>query len=150
MTPVMLREIRRPGDALAPDDLSFLENEIGAAIPEPYRTFLLRYNGGAPSPNVVDVEEAPGTPTDVQVFFGLRRSVETSTLSWNKCTFADRLPSALLPIAVDSGGNLFCLTLSGPRRGNIMYAALETPSPEFYLVAADFDRFLAKLRDWES
>lgn len=146
----MLREIRRAGDALAPDEVSLLENEIGASLPEQYRVFLLRYNGGSPSPNIVDIDGAPGTPTDVQVFFGLRRSVETSNLSWGKCTFADRLPSTFLPIAIDSGGNLFCLTLSGPRRGNIMYAAFETPSPEFYLAAADFDRFLENLRDLES
>jgi hypothetical protein len=146
----MLREIRRSGDALAPDELSVLETEIGAAVPDPYRSFLLRYNGGAPSPNVVDVGGAPGTPTDVQVFFGVRRSIETSNIGWNKRMFAERIPSPLLPIAVDSGGNLFCLTLSGPRRGNIMYATLEGASPQFYLVATDFDLFLAKLRDWES
>ena len=125
-----------------------LESEIGTTLPEQYRSFLFQYNGGIPSPNIVDVDKATGMPTDVQEFFGVRQRLESSNISWNAQTFADRLPGGLLPIACDSGGNLFCLSLSGEDLGSVVYAAFDTRVPEFYPVSIDVGAFLAKLRDW--
>ena len=51
-------------------DIAALELELSAGLPESYRESLLRYNGGTPTPDTVDVPGAPGTPTDVQVLFG--------------------------------------------------------------------------------
>ncbi len=89
----------------------------------------------------------PGTPTDVQVLFGIRRTIKSSNLSWNRQTFANRIPRELVPIACDSGGNLFCLRVLGPAYGKIVYVDLEQPPYETYDVAEGFLAFLNKLME---
>lgn len=118
-----------------------------------YRQFLLKFNGGRPSPDTVDIEGLPDSPTDVQEFFGIETSLETSELNWNKETFSDRIPARMLPVACDSGGSIFCLSLSGEDSGKVIYADLQfvgdmKQKVTFYPVAENFDAFLGKLREW--
>jgi hypothetical protein len=116
-------EIENPGPQLTPQHLADVEAELGTKMPDDYRAFLLKYNRGSPVPDTVDVENAPGTPTDVQTLFGVGRNIESSGLVWNKQVLADRLPEDCLPIACDSGGNLFCLAESG----RVVYIDLDSP-----------------------
>lgn len=134
------------GPRLSENDLDSFEKDANIVLPAEYRSFLLRHNGGLPSPDVIDVKGAPGSPTDVQVFFGIGRPVESSDLRWNRRTFVERLPNKWLPIAHDSGGNLFCLSLSGPDVGSVMYVDLDQALPGFYSVARNIDEFLDQLR----
>lgn len=143
----MSARIEEPGKSLTKDDLAELERTLGASLPNQYRAFLFGNNGGVPCPDGVDVEGAPGSPTDVQVFFGIGRPVESSDLRWNRQMFADRLPERMLPIACDSGGNLFCLSLSGEDVGSVSYVDLDEPQPAYYRAAADFGAFLDKLSE---
>ncbi|WP_437494839.1 SMI1/KNR4 family protein [Sorangium sp. So ce1014] len=106
-------------------DISKFEQRIGAILPEQYRRFLLEFNGGIPTPGTVDVEGLPGASTDVQVFFGIGSSIESSDLNWNLTTLAERLEDELLPIAIDSGGNVFCLVLQGDDRGAVVCCDLQ-------------------------
>ncbi|MGK3970046.1 SMI1/KNR4 family protein [Sorangium sp. So ce118] len=144
--------IENHGPSISDADVSKLEQRLGAALPEQYRQFLLEFNGGSPTPDTVDIEGLPGTSTDVQIFFGIGRSVESSDLDWNLTTLAERLEEGLLPIAADSGGNVFCLALRGRRRGNILYCDLQSvfsdleATPELFPVASNFDAFLTKIR----
>ena len=138
-------EVEETGESLTDEQLERFEGTLRAVLPGPYRRFLLKSNGGVPCPDTIDVEGAPGSPTDVQVFFGIGRPVKSSDLDWNKRTFADRLPSELLPIACDSGGNLFCITLAGDAAGHVIYVDLEPLQPTHYRVARDFDTFLDKI-----
>jgi hypothetical protein len=71
------------GSKIETRDITALEAELGAVLLDSYREFLLLYNGGVPTPDIVDVSGLPGTPTDVQVFFGIARQVESSDLSRN-------------------------------------------------------------------
>jgi SMI1-KNR4 cell-wall len=139
----MAVDIENPGPLLTPQHLAEVEAELGTRLPDDYRAFLLKYNGGSPLPDTVAVENAPGTPTDVQVFFGIGRSIESSGLVWNKRVLADRIPEDCFPIACDSGGNIFCLT----EGGRIVYIDLDSPEPGKYLVAESFDAFLQKLTE---
>ncbi|XXT19203.1 SMI1/KNR4 family protein [Sorangium sp. So ce429] len=144
--------IKNHGPSISDADISKLEQRLGAVLPEQYRQFLLEFNGGSPTPDTVDVEGLLGTSTDVQIFFGIGRSVESSDLDWNLTTLAERLEEGLLPIAADSGGNVFCLALRGRRRGNILYCDLQSvfgdleATPELFPVASNFDAFLTKIR----
>jgi hypothetical protein len=99
------------GPKLAESEICDFERDLGMALPEQYRQFLREFNGGTPTPDIVDIEGLPGTSTDVQVFFGIRRSVESSCLDWNLATLAERLDPGLLPIASDSGESVFGLCL---------------------------------------
>ena len=81
--------IKDVGPKIEARDIAALEAELGVNLPDSYREFLLLYNGGVPTPNTVDVSGLPGTPTDVQVFFGIARPVESSDLSWNLSLLAN-------------------------------------------------------------
>jgi hypothetical protein len=144
--------MENPGPRLSESDISNLEMRLGMALPEQYRRFLLDFNGGTPTPDTVDIEGLPGASADVQVFFGIGRPVESSGLEWNMATLAERLKEGLLPIASDSGGSVFCLSLQGRNRGAVLYCDLQSvfvdfeSDPKLYPVASDFEAFLKRLR----
>ena len=145
---------REPEPPLTEERVANFEKELGTSLPDQYRRFLLRTNGGLVSSdtNVVDLDGAPWSSTDVHVFFGIGGSVESSELSWNRSTFSERIPDELLPIADDSGGCVFCLSLKGPDRGAVLFCDLQSvafdyeATPKFYPVAPDFEAFLTKIR----
>jgi hypothetical protein len=126
------------------------EAAVGGELPESYKAFLLRENGGVPKPDTIDIDRAPGSPTDVQVFFGIGRGVESSDLFWNINLMSKRSPNhRLLPVACDSGGNMFCLDVFSEFPGRVMYCDLSGPDIAFYEVAPNFESFLEKIRDWK-
>jgi len=146
--------IEDAGPPLTEERIAAFEKELGVSLPEQYRRFLLGTNGGMPSPDrdIVDLEGAPRSCTDVQVLYRIGGSVESSELSWNKSTLSERIPDDLLPIACDSGGNDFCLSLRENDRGAVLFCDLESvwgdfeATPKFYPLAPDFDSFLAMIR----
>ena len=142
--------IIEPGPNVDDAQIDAIENEWGARLPSDYREFLARYNGGIPKPDTVDVPGAPGTPTDVQVFFGLGRAEETSNLHWNLSLVRKRFPGRrILPIACDSGGNLFCIEAVASVAADVIYCDLESREPKMYDVASGFTEFADRLRHFE-
>jgi hypothetical protein len=138
-------------DSDAPLDeaqIDALEQAFGSPLPLTYRGFLMRHNGGIPQPGVlVDVVGLPGSPTDVQLFFGIRTEVVSSDLHWNLRSIA-HLPikQRLLPIACDSGGSLFCLQDDGEGRISVSFLDAETAWTSLFEVARSFELFIGMLR----
>jgi hypothetical protein len=132
-----------------------VEEAFGAKLPADYLAFLLQYNGGRPTPDTVDIDGLPGSPTDIQVFFGIDRPVETSNLEWNLQVIRHRLPNfGGLPIAFDSGGSWFCLAAPGGGKAEVVFCDMPgasfykaTQDVSFYKVAPDFSAFTDKIRN---
>lgn len=142
-------QIDEKGRLIQEEEVSTFELSLQIKLPDSYRRFLLAYNGGVPVPEIVDIDGMSGSPSDVQVFFGLDRGAESSNLAWNNQVFPSLLlEHGLLPIACDSGGNLFCLAVSGMEEGKVFYCAMDTEDTSIYLVAPDFAQFLQKFRSW--
>jgi len=141
--------IANPGPQIDGGRVVEIETAIGGKLPASYRDFLLRRNGGRPQPDIIDIDGLPGGSTDIQIFFGVGRSVETSNLSWNIAFIRKRLPERpLLPIACDSGGNIFCLDIVGEFSGRVVYCDLSGVDVISYEVASTFEAFLEKIRTW--
>jgi hypothetical protein len=142
------------GPKLSESDICKLESRIGAVLTEQHRRFLLEFNGGSPTPDVVDVEGLEGGCASVRVFLGIDRESEVECIEWNLTTLVERLPERLIPIARDSSGNVYCISLRQHDRGAILYCDLQSVyadfehDPEFYPVAPDFDTFLSKLYEF--
>ena len=140
------------GPQLSELDIFRLETLLKVRLPTEYKEFLLTKNGGRPIPDVIVVPGIPGSEADVQELFGLNRSEESSCIEWNLNTLAERLEEGLLPIACDSGGSIFCLSLRPADFGAVLYCDLQSvfadygSSPDFYAVAPSFASFLTKLR----
>jgi hypothetical protein len=49
-------QITEPGPSLTDSDIHALERKVGATLPEDYRAFLLRWNGGVPEPGHFPIE----------------------------------------------------------------------------------------------
>lgn len=148
-------ELSEAGPPLTEENLISFERDLGISLPDPYRRFLLRTNGGRPpsEKDTVDVEGLPGSPTDLHFLFGLGDPVKSCELRWNKETLRERIPNNRLAIASDSFGSVFCISLVGADRGAVLFCDLQSvyanfeADPEFYPVAPDFDAFLNKLRE---
>jgi hypothetical protein len=144
--------LKNMGPKISEAELADLETQFGFQLPVDYKRFLFDYNGGRPNQNVIDIPGFSESPTDVQVFLGIRRPFESSCIDWNLKTFSERIGLGFLPIALDSGGNLFCLFLRSPDQGAVFYFDLESvfakndAVPECYLVAPNFDDFCKNLR----
>lgn len=135
------------GPRVGVDGINALETALGARLAEDYRAFLLLCNGGAPTPDIIDIPDFSGSPTDVQVFFGIGRQIETSDLYWNLSLISSRCPEYhLLPIACDSGGNLFCLKVDKGIATEVVYCDLERAPCVVYFVTQSFDEFVKRLR----
>ena len=142
--------INNPGPQIDASRIAEVEAAIGGKLPASYNDFLLKNNGGRPVPDTIDIDRLPGSSTDIQVFFGIGRGVETSNLSWNIKFVSERLPDhRLLPIACDSGGSILCLSVLGEVSGSIVYCDLTGAEPVIpYEVAPIFEGFLEKIRTW--
>jgi hypothetical protein len=101
------------------------EAEIGTTLPDDYRRFLLRYNGGN-----VDWYQFEGlTPegqswtTIISHVGGLREEPALSLRSARSCYQGRELqiPRALLWIMGDPGGNAICIGLTGKYRGRVYF-----------------------------
>lgn len=140
-------KIENAGPRIGLAQIIAFEAALGAVLAQDYRDFLLEFNGGAPTPDIVDVPGASGSPTDLQVFFGINRATESSDLVWNLSLVADRIPQhRLVPIACDSGGNLFCLKVVRGVTSEVVYCDLDSAQVSTYFVAPSFGEFVQLLR----
>jgi hypothetical protein len=112
-------------------------------LPPSYRDYLSEQDGGWLDSNTQAVKEV----------FGLG-SVQDSANLWKiLTTFADRIPSWLLPVARDEYGNLFAVSLRDQDNGSVWFwdheeeaGEGEPPSEDnITYKAKDWPGFLARL-----
>lgn len=149
-----------------------LEAWIGLSFPEVYQQHLLKYNGGTCDPCVFTFKEKRRT------FFGLIEKYVTtdSVVGWFLAIHdgefdsleqsiydykidEKRLPTALLPIANDPGGNLICISCGEKDYGYIYFwdhesevdytVADDSNYSNLSLIAKTLDDFFAGLKEYE-
>ena len=143
-------------------DLIRCEHEIGRSIPEPYRNFLQKHNGGVPDLACfayVDMDYGNPIGTYVRAFFGVHeRGSEThDSLSYCAETWLNRnrVPHDLFPVAVDGGGNLILLGAEGEKKGKMYFwdhnwEADDGEPPTYrnvHPLADSFEAFLSMLHE---
>ena len=119
----------------SPSQVEAFEAEIGTTLPDDYRRFLLRTNGGN-----VDWYQFEGlTPEGkswtavVSHVGGLREEPDLSLRFARGCYQGRELqiPRALLWIMGDPGGNAICIGLTGKYRGRVYFWIHdEQPDPQ--------------------
>jgi hypothetical protein len=129
-----------------------LQSETGVTLPEGYRAFLLKHNGGTPNPDGFTSKDkklssfvtrlAPMSDEDE---YNLQGEIE-------RITEYRYIPSDMIPIGIDPVKNRIVLVVSGPDTGKVFYWAWdeepETPTCSrkyMRLLADSFDEFLASL-----
>lgn len=96
------------GPQLKLEDLVAYERQIGCALPNDYREFLLATNGGNPKDAgyfiVKHALRKPESWVKIEFFYGLRRD-DGLTLSQAREIHHGSLPDNVLPVAYDGFGN---------------------------------------------
>lgn len=147
----MLESTREASHPPHYDRVNAVEKETGVQFPEPYRRFLLAYNGGRPTPaNFTAIEDGEIVWMHIHFFFGIDDDVDACDLLWNYHTLKHRLPRNVISIADDDVGNLFCLDLRVQGQGRVLFwdYELEGMGPELALktvVANSFEEWLDQL-----
>ena len=138
---------------LTEESLQAVEQKYACRLPDDYRQFLLENNGGFPSPDcVVFTESGHETASDVFCFLAVGDERAWASMEWHSETYADRLPKSTLPIARDSCGNLWLLSVGGENAGSVFFwdhgsydTFDHTDSANWPRVAASFQKFRNKL-----
>jgi hypothetical protein len=147
--------MNKTGPDLSEEELAAFETEKSLQLPEGYRNFMLRYNGGQPVPKSFNFPESENG-SSVGVFYRIKKD-GTNSLQFVMQQFEGRMPEDLLPVAGDTFGNQICLGLEGESRGKVFFwdhemEPLERGEPDYAntrLLANTFDEFLDSLFDRE-
>lgn len=121
-----------------------LERRLKSKLPEAYREFLLRHNGGQPEPATF-VPADRDRPTEViNSFLALGGDPDVDDLATFLKLYKKQLPKDCLPIAYDAFGNLICIGLAGQERGRIYFLDHERGSKR--VIAENWDAFLESFK----
>ena len=132
--------------------LTAFEQQIGEPLPADYRSFLLKTNGGEqPDPEGFRVETGEGSMLAILYPVGDGTGYDL-TAHFNH--MKEELPSGVIPIGQDIGGNAICLAVAGEDTGAVLFMdhEVETGPHEdgwdnLYFCARSFTEFLDGLRD---
>ena len=90
------------------ESISDFERKIGSKLPDDYKNFLLKYNGGQPCPNSFKFISNKDDGSSVDKFLSLGKEKYSNLLKYYNI-YKDRIPSGFIPIAHDAGGNLILM-----------------------------------------
>src|SRR5262245_36479259 len=97
---------------VSPGQIEEFERRNGVVLPESYQAFLLRTNGGEPTPDRLVVPGWHGRSTCVSRFLALGEG-GSHDLEKTLRGAEDYVPPGFVPIAEDSGGNMLLVGSSG-------------------------------------
>lgn len=115
-------EIKESGAPLTEREIDDFERHMGCSLPREYRGFLLKHNGGRPSPYWFSYVDDNGRPDRdaVNVFYSLGPdALDYCSLLWHMECFKGRIPSGMFAIGDDPCGNLICIIIKGDQVGEL-------------------------------
>lgn len=130
------------------EEIAEFEKLIDAKLPEDYKQFLLKHNGGHPVMNgfelieTINDKESSGA---VSWFFPLYEG-DSNLLLWFKLT-RNKLPDEYIPIGYDNGDSI-CLVIKGENYGKVYYYTSdwsywsEEDYNYIYLISNSFTEFI--------
>jgi hypothetical protein len=135
--------------------LAALEASLGYTLPDDYRAFLLKHNGGRPEPDCFPLAGSDEATEMIDGFIPID-GANSLGLEWTMTTYAGRIPADLHPVARAGGGNIVAIGVKGRRRGKVYFWDHEgenlgegkKPSYEnVSLVAKSFDAFFGSITE---
>ncbi len=153
-------EFFRTETSLTLQKINEIEAFIGLIFPKNYKEHLLLNNGGQCKPNIFSFNEM-GTLSNSSIdwFLAIYDGKHDNLMNYLKIYKVNekRLPSHILPIAHDPGGNLICISCDTADVGSIFFWDHEkeidyrfsddTDYSNLYFITNDFDEFLNSLKE---
>ncbi|MCU0540569.1 MAG: SMI1/KNR4 family protein [Oscillatoriaceae cyanobacterium Prado104] len=137
-----------------------IERRLGMQLPQCYIDFLLNYNVGFPEKSgFLYCSEKANQLGAVNRFLGIHNG-KYNNLNDYLMLYKERekrIPSNLIPIATDPGGNLICLSIDGNDLGNVYFwdhdleaeDESEVNYSNVYFIANSLEEFLHNLRNFD-
>ncbi len=143
-------EMTDTGPLLTEGHITHLEQHLDVKLPEDYRSFLVRSNGGKPRPDFFPIQGHKTIASGrVDRLFGIGRPAKESNVDWNYKNLIGQLPNYHFPIGSAAEGDMVTLSLGRLDEGRIYYwirAEYNVAGDnEAYFVAGNFDKFIASL-----
>ena len=151
-------KIQDSGEKIDRVVLSELEKELNVKLPEDYKKFMIKNNGGTPAEDLafdfLDVSTNKKNSSIIQSFFVIydEETYEDDDLkkSYRILQAYGATPSNMLPLGNDPGGNFICMCISGENYGKVFFADheledLETGYMVMSIIADSFSEFIDKL-----
>jgi cell wall assembly regulator SMI1 len=140
-------------------DIEVIESQINLNFPKEYREHLLKYNGGQCIPNIFEFNENNRIMnSDIDWFLAIYDGEYDNLLRYILPLKIERkrLPTHILPIAHDSGGNLICISCGNNDYGCIYFWDHESEIDyslyddynyqNLYLISKNLDLFFESLK----
>lgn len=133
--------------------LALLERKIKGKLPDAYRQFLLRFNGGKPARRLFRFIERGHESTAAIRYLFADCSNSLYGIEAQLDLYAGRIPDHCLPIGCDSFGNLILLSVRTEDHGSIHFwdheSELSRPGSwnNVYKMAPGFNEFVASLME---
>ena len=147
---ITLAHIIQTNDNLLLEQIIKFQIDNNIKLPEKYKQFMLKWNGGYPEPNLFRISDKQGTSV-VNILNGIGDMYDN--LEKVMEIYKNRLPNSFIPIGDDPGGNVICLGIEKPYNEAIYFWDHENESsnPEvmsnMYFLAKDIGTFLDNLTD---
>jgi hypothetical protein len=156
MASVEIFESKAP---ISEEKITAFEKEIDHKLPDDYREFLLKHNGGYPKPRAFDIcwsteeQKEEFTNSSLTGWFYHLDDEETSNLLKSFHMKRKWIPKDTIAIGYDAGGSEILLGTYGENRGKIFYwvneaAEEESDNPGYEnvgFIANSFQEFLDSL-----
>jgi hypothetical protein len=114
----------------SPGEIADFERRAKISLPPDYRQFLLETNGGRRAAGGAFKEATSGEKIGtIKIMLGLTGDPDYS-IDTHLSYLDERIPTELIPIAYDRGGNYLLLDCSDARRGCVYFLGLESADPE--------------------
>ncbi|MEG2292872.1 MAG: SMI1/KNR4 family protein [Carnobacterium sp.] len=97
------------------NEVSNFEQKYDLQLPDSYKKFLLKYNGGNTPKSTFKIN---GVSSDIRAFYGFKNATKEYNFSY-------------LPIATDSFGNQIVITISEKNNGEIYFFDSEKSEYEY-------------------
>lgn len=120
-------------------------------MPDDYKDFLMKYNGGKPQPDSFRFFSGRDDASSVDRFLSLGKEKNSNLLKYYN-NYKNRIPLGFIPIAHDAGGNLIIMELKS-NGNNIFFGDHELEVDEgeepnmnnVYLINQSFSDFVNNL-----
>jgi cell wall assembly regulator SMI1 len=143
------------GKQLNTDIIVSFEKQLNVRLPQDYKDFLLKNNGGMPEEDwafdFIDIATNTKTSSGIQSFFVIYDEETNNDDDLRKsCRILqenEEVPVGTLPIGDDPGGNLICISVSDNNYGEVFFCDHELEDPETgYMImskiAESFSQFI--------
>jgi cell wall assembly regulator SMI1 len=143
------------GKKITDKEVAYIEKKIGYCLPNEYREFLLKHNGGkCPNRGFVFMENSQESDSEVRSFYAVGGINGYYDLEENMDIYIfdeKRLPDFYIPIAEDDLGNLICISGDESDYGYIYFwdHEKEGEKENMYIIADSFNKFINNLKNFD-